>query len=249
MPRRTIILLSAKRTGSTALFRAFQNHPQVGVCHVDQSIANWEPNFWNLAADAIAGDPEPFRTRFIESHPLLGGCAPKTDWEAFEMWDRILDDLGPIVFDKSPGYLVSEPGLGLMMRYAQSHDVRIFGLIRDARDAISSQLDRFRGLVAGDSPAFREKLWLKRYGLLETLRAASGIPIVRYEDLAADPNAVMTRIMAYCGLEPIPQTWAHIKPVNVGRFKMPADAGWSPSPALIEHLQRFGYVSSLKAAS
>lgn len=246
---RTIVLLSAKRTGSTALFRVFANHPGVGVCHVDQSIANWEPNFWSLAADAIGGDPEPFKARFSKSHPFLGGRAPATAHQAFEMWDRVLGELGPFVFDKSPAYLMSPAGLGLLMRYAQSHDVRIFGLIRDARDAISSQLDRFQGLVSGDSPAYRERLWLKRYNLLETLRAASGIPIVRYEDLSANPAKVMPRVMKYCGLEPLPQTWAHMKPVNVGRFARPETKGWTPTPALLEHLRRFGYLSSAAGAA
>jgi hypothetical protein len=246
---RTIILLSAKRTGSTALFRVFANHPEVGVCHVNQAIPNWEPNFWNLAADAIAGQPTPFRARFAESHPFLGDRAPATAHEAFEMWDAILARLGPILFDKSPAYLLSEPGLGLLMRYAQSHDVRVFGLIRDARDAISSQLDRFQGLVDGDSPAYRERLWLKRYNLLETLRAASGIPIVRYEDLAAEPDKVLRSIMAYCDLTPIPETWDHIRPVNVGRHLRPDVPGWSPSAELMAHLERFGYVPRVAAAS
>jgi len=246
---RTIVLLSAKRTGSTALFRAFANHPDVGVCHVDQAIPNWEPNFWSLAADAIGGDPEPFRVRFSQSHPFLDGRVPTTAHEAFELWDRILAELGPIVFDKSPAYLLSPAGLGLLMRYAQCHDVRIFGLIRDARDAISSQLDRFQGLVSGDSPAYRERIWLRRYSLLEMLRAASGIPIVRYEDLTAHPAKVMPRVFKYCGLESRPETWAHLKPVNVGRFNHPRAKGWTPSPELFDHLRRFGYISSGAAAA
>ncbi len=249
MTPRTIVLLSAKRTGSTALFRVFQNHPAVGVCHIDQSIANWEPNFWCLAARAVAGEPEPFQKRFRDSHPFLGGCAPKTDHEVFALWDQILDHLGPIVFDKSPSYLMSAAGLGLLMRYAQCHDVRIFGLIRDARDAISSQLDRFQGLVAGDSPAFRERVWLERYDRLETLRATSGIPIVRYEDLTRNPTKVMMQIYSYCGLEPMPETWAHMKPVNVGRFGQAAATTWTPSRAMQDHLRRFGYTESARKAS
>lgn len=249
MTPRTIVLLSAKRTGSTALFRAFQKHPAVGVCHVNQTIANWEPSFWNLAAKSISGDTQSFSSRFYDSHPFLGGRSPKTAHQAFELWDEILDRLGPIVFDKSPAYLLSSSGLGLLMGYAQSHDVRLFGLIRDPRDAISSQLDRFQGMVAGDSPMFRERLWLERYDRLETLRAASGIPIVRYEDLASNPDKVMTKIMHYCGLEALPATWDHIKPVNVGRYNSTGTPVWSPSPEMMDHLMRFGYASSVRKAS
>lgn len=251
MTLRTIVLLSAKRTGSTALFRVFQRHPAVGVGHIDQAIDNWEPNFWNLAAQAIAGECDPFMERMTAAYPFLGGVVPRSEDEAFELWDRVVAELGPIVFDKSPGYLCSRPGVELLMRYAQSRSgcVSIFGLIRDARDAIASQLDRFRGLVEGDSPAFREKLWLKRYDLLEELRDRADIPIFRYEDIVADPDTVMPQIMEYCKLEPIAESWAHLRPVNVGRHRRESDAWWTPSPALIAHLQRFGYVSASRAAS
>ena len=56
MTTKTILMLSAKRCGSTAVFKMFQNHPDVGVCYYDKNIDNWEPNFWNLAAEAINGN-------------------------------------------------------------------------------------------------------------------------------------------------------------------------------------------------
>lgn len=49
MKRRTIICLGAKRSGTTAVHRVFQKHPDVGICHPDQSIRNWELLSWNLS--------------------------------------------------------------------------------------------------------------------------------------------------------------------------------------------------------
>jgi len=33
MAKKTILMLSAKRCGSTAVFKMFQKHPEVGVCY------------------------------------------------------------------------------------------------------------------------------------------------------------------------------------------------------------------------
>lgn len=249
MSDRTIVLLSARRTGSHAMFRVFQKHPEVMIAHVQQQIGNWETNFWNLAARAIDGDPEPFRTRFSKSHPYLGGWAPSTALEAFELWDEVLVELGPNVFDRSTAYLNSRCAIELMMRYAQSHDVRVFGLVRDARDAIASQLNCQAGKPDGDSPAYREKVWLDQYERLEKLRDLAGIPVWRYEDIASDPDRFMPDVMDYCGLDVIPDTWSHISPVNVARRSRPADAWWKPSVRLMTHLQRFGYLEDSSMAA
>lgn len=247
MSPRTIVLLSARRTGAGALAGAFQNHPDVRIAHVNPRLVGWEPNFWNLAADALEADPEPFRHRFLKSHPYLGGSAPSTALEAFELWDQVLDELGPIVFDHSSGYLRSRRSIALLMQYAQSHDVRVFGLIRDARDAIASQLSREAGRIEGDSPAFREKVWLDQYDRLETLGRSGGIPIWRYEDIVARPDHVVPEIFDYCGLTPRPATWAHLRPTNIGRHAHPQQGWWKPSARLSDHLSRFGYTASSSA--
>ena len=103
--RKTIVMLSAKRCGSTAVFRMFQRHPDIGVCHVDQNITAWEPNFWNLAVAAIEGNPTKFIHRFSESHPFLRIPYRFSEDAVFRLWDDILETLGPAVFDKSPQYL------------------------------------------------------------------------------------------------------------------------------------------------
>ena len=49
---KSIILLSAKRTGSTAVMKIFQKHDQTKIMHVDQNVDNWESNFWLLAVES-----------------------------------------------------------------------------------------------------------------------------------------------------------------------------------------------------
>ena len=58
--KKNIILLSAKRTGSTAVMKIFQKHKKVNLMHIDQKISNWESNFWLLALDAINGKKDSF---------------------------------------------------------------------------------------------------------------------------------------------------------------------------------------------
>ncbi len=244
--RRTIVLLSAKRTGSTAVFRMFQKHPQVGVCHVRQDIAQWEPNFWNLAAMAIAGDPEPFERRFADSLPFLEGRAPRDAQEAFALWERVLDELGPIVFDKSPKYLHSPEGLQLLEQYMDmGADVRLLGLVRDAREAIASQFLSWGHLVENDSLQNRERLWLEHYTRLEDLQRRRRAAVFRLEDLSRAPACYAVMMLHLCGLEDAPQAWAHFGADRVTRrfaADEPTLRGWTPSPALRRHLQRYGYI-------
>ena len=54
---KTIIMLSAKRCGSTAIFNSFQKHPEVKICNEDEKINNYEIQFWTNAVEAINGNP------------------------------------------------------------------------------------------------------------------------------------------------------------------------------------------------
>lgn len=247
MAKRTILLLSAKRCGSTAVFTMFQKHPEVGVCHVDAEIDLWEPNFWNLAAEAVAGRPERFVERFRASHPFLKMPQRFTDRAVFSLWDEILERLGPIVFDKSPQYLGSPAALELIRRYRDAGaDVRVFGMIRDARDAIASQWTRWRGHVPGDSLAKRERSWLEKYANLEVFQSRFGFtPVFRYEDFAAAPQCYAPMIFHHAGVRTVASAYVHVRPTNVGRFAESADPElrrWRISPELERHLARYGYV-------
>ena len=243
---KTIIMLSAKRCGSTAIFRMFQRHPDVGVCHIDQDISNWEPNFWNLGAQAIAGNPQPMTERFKKSHPFLKIQGPVTEEHLFELWDSILDHLGPTVFDKSPQYLGNRTALGLIYKYKQlGNDVRVFSFIRDPRDAITSQYELWHSHVENDSPERREIAWLEKYKHLEELKNTFGdIPVFRYEDFSKSPSTYVPQLYKHCGAKDIPDTYTHISPVSVGRYSASINLKireWNMGQDFKNHLIKYNY--------
>ena len=243
---KTIIMLSAKRCGSTAIFRMFQRHPDVGVCHIDRDISNWEPNFWNLGAEAIVGNPQPMIERFKKSHPFLKIQNPITEEHLFELWGAILNHLGPIVFDKSPQYLGNRAALGLLYKYKQlGNDVRIFSFIRDPRDAITSQYELWHSFVENDSPKRREIAWLDKYNHIEELENKFGdIPVFRYEDFTRAPSTYAPQLYKLCGTKDIPDTYAHIRPVSVGRYSASINfkiRRWNMGQDFKNHLKKYGY--------
>lgn len=240
--KRTIIMLSAKRCGSTAVFRMFQKHSDVGVCHINQQIENWEPRFWDLAGRALQGEEKPFIDRLKESHPYLMIPATISEAEIFQLWDSILERLGPIVFDKSPQYLGDRTALELIYKYKElGNDVRIFAFIRDPRDAITSQYTLF----GSDSPKKRESRWLEKYNHLEELEQRyETIPLFRYEDFSQFPLCYAPILFKLCGLNNYSHSYDHIRPINIGRYSISDDSEirkWKMSEEFIEHLKKYGY--------
>lgn len=239
---KTIILLSAKRCGSTAMFRMFKQHPDVGVCHVNQDIAVWEPRFWDLAVKAINGDSKPFRDRFSKSHPFLE--MPIELWSksyVFYMWKQILAKLGPIVFDKSPHYLSDIRTLNLINEFRdQGEDVRIIALIRDPKDAIDSQYNKWGGSVK-----LRELDWLYKYHVLENFKKDNPfIFTLKYEDLVNSPAFYLKQICEYCDIKYVKKAHYHIEPKRVGRYsntKHKEIKEWEMSREFMRHLIHYGY--------
>ena len=253
LPKRTIILFCLKRSGTTAIYRAFRDHQAVGIPHVDQTLQNWEPNFWNYAQDALQGEPGRFQERLARACPFLGPCEPRSADEVFELWDRIADHLGPILFDKTPSLILPGRGLDLLRQYrATGRDVRFLAVVRDPRDVIASQFELWSHLVEDDSPEQREATWVEGYEHLERLKDELNILTVRYEDLAANPAALMPQIYQHCGLEDTPDAYQHIHPVNIGRHRQtnsPAIARWTPGPAMCHLMARYGYQEHPRKAS
>lgn len=260
MRPRSIILLCAHRSGSSAVERIFAKHPDVRRCHVDGSIRSWEPNFWNLAVEALDGDSSRLRARLAESLPFLEVPERVTQEVVFDLWDQVLGRLGPIVFDKSPRYLSSftafeDPPsrrlatclpIELIQRYrARGNDVRLIAIVRDPRDVLDSQVQRFDG---GDAStlAWRVPFWLDQYENLEGLRRSDpGIPVFRYEDLVAAPHCYVPMLLAHCGLAIDEATWDHLRPVNVRRHSRGSNRGRLARHAeLAPFLERYGYADT-----
>ena len=71
-----------------AVHTMFGNHPDVGICHPDQTVENWEPVFWNFAATALENTTlaedvsfspfEQFKQRMAISAPGLRIESPLT---------------------------------------------------------------------------------------------------------------------------------------------------------------------------
>ena len=228
------------------MFRVFQEHPDVGVCHVDQSVKNSEPNFWNLAAQAIAGEPTPFIERFSETHPFLTIPSVFTRESVFQLWDQILNTLGPVVFDKSPQYLGNNDAIQLLIDYrAAGNDVRIFGVIRDPRDSITSQYELWKNHADNLTPSSAEEHWLSKYKHLEQIAGSEPpIPIFRYEDIAQVPRCYIPMIFSHCSVAHVAEAYAHIKPVSIGRYSAslsPAIRRWRFTPLFEQHLRDYGY--------
>lgn len=244
--KRTIIMLSAKRCGSTAVFKMFQKHPDVKVSHINQKINNWEPNFWNLAGKALQGEVEPFVKRLQKSLPFLKIPTIISEDDIFRLWDSVLESVGSIVFDKSPHYLGDKTALELIYKYKElGNDVRLFAFIRDPRDAITSQYTLWKKLVFNDSPKRREKEWLEKYKHLEVLEERFGIiPVFRYEDFSQNSTCYAPIIFKLCGLRDFFHTYDHIRPVNIGRYSISDDPEikkWKMSDEFLGHVKKYGY--------
>lgn len=243
--QRLIVLLCAKRSGSTAVFRMFQHHSMCAIPHADPCIDNYEPNFWNYAHQAIEGDDGPFRKRFGIDHPVIRGRVPHTPSDAFALWDEMHEAFGPVLFDKTPKLLTTPYGLDLLLAYRDSgRDVRLIALVRDPRDVICSQYERWHACVEGDSPQRRERAWVEAHRRLLELRRREPIPLFRYEDLARAPALVAPTMLACAGLPDEPQAYRHLRPVNLGRHAsptLPELASWRPGTAMCDLMARFGY--------
>lgn len=247
MEKRTLILLSAPRCGSTAILRMFQKHPDVGICDLNQGIGNCEPHFWNIAAKAIEGNPDRLFQKMRTTLPHISLPDKYTEDSMFKLWDSILEAQGPIVFDKSPYYLGNREAMQLLCNYIQKgNDVRIFAVIRDPRDAITSQYELFTAQFKESSPKIHEELWIDRYTHLEEIRKSIGyLPIFRYEDFSAAPSCYAPIIFNFCGIRHLSYTYDHIKPTNIGRKPAslyPGIRRWKMSKPFKQHLEKYGYL-------
>lgn len=257
-PNRTLICLAAKRSGTTAIHRIFVNHPQVKIVHPDQQAKNNEPNFWNFAA-AVLKDPDEVvvgtqtaTERFIEQLSVIAPhiTAPDTlsEQTIFELWDEIVASYGPIVFDKSPRYLEHVETLELLKRYKESgRDIRFFGIMRAPWDTISSQFELWEHVFVPGTPQYRDEKWLKYYRRFENLQAnysVEQVPLFYYERVANNPSAYIPQLFEHCEVDHIPETYAHFRPVSVGRYyrtQNPLLRQWKPSLDLLQFAQKHGY--------
>lgn len=255
MKSKTIIILSAKRCGSTALYKTLVNHSKVRNCQVGGKTRNWEPAFWYHGwLSLMKTEPEHVREHFRKNYSYMHIPDVHNKFDLYRIWDEILKHRGPTVVDKSPQYLSSKATLSYLLGYKNiGRDVKIIGLIRDPRDAITSQYVKWHriqtkksGIV--DTPERREAKWLEKYKNLEyVLSRIPDMLMVKYEDFATDTYHTVRQICRYCRIQYQGGMDAHVVPTNIGRYKESKNRkirkwenNWTS--AFKEHLKHFGYI-------
>ena len=247
MKPKTIILLSGTRCGSTAVYNMFRKHPEVKIPHVNQDVQRlgtniWESHFWSFVTKPQK--LEWFKKRYAECCPFLDIPDDITDIEdrkVFAMWDEIVNHFGPVVFDKSPGFLGNEKAVQLMLDYRdKGNDVVLMSMIRDPFDTITSQYELWGGDIKE-----REEQWIKKYDHLYGLRDDHPeINLYRYELFSHDPITYGTQMFEKCDLQPYDYCFDHIKPVNEGRWRKSTNRyvqKWKPSKKFMARAELYQY--------
>ena len=247
--KKVIIMLSAKRCGSTAIFNLFQKHADIKILHKNQKIINWEPQFWLYASRAIKGDFKNFNDRLYETLGFeKNSLKNEYDEESiFNLFDNILDKFGPVIFDKSPQYLGSKESINLLLKYKNNRpkiNFIFFAFIRNPLDAITSQHELWKHYTKESSLLEREKNWLKKYDHLEELQKLLDIKLYKYEDFCQLPKKNTKDLMNYCELSYSKILHAHIKLKSLGRYSITpfiSIKNWKISNNLLQHMKKYNY--------
>ena len=216
-------MLSAKRCGSTAIFNLFQKHTDIKILHRQQKIINWEPQFWLYASRAIKGDFKKFNDRLYETLDFeKNSLKEKYDEESiFDIFDKILDKFGPVIFDKSPQYLGSKESINLLLKYKNNRpkiNFIFFAFIRNPLDAITSQHELWNKYTKENSLQKREKSWLEKYNHLEKIQKKIKVKLYKYEEFCSNPKINTKELMNYCGLSYSDHLCTHLKKKSSGRY-------------------------------
>jgi hypothetical protein len=242
-------MLSAKRCGSTAIFKSFQKHPNVKICNENQKIENYEIQFWTNAIEAINGNYLPLKNVLKNSFPTLDVSKFEDNKlskkKIFDLWNYILEKRGPILFDKSPQYLGSKAAINLILEYKLAgNDVRLFSLIRNPRDAISSQHELWKEYTNEQNLLKREIDWLNNYKNLEEINKIINIPLFYYEKIANNPEYYFSEIYKFCEIDFEKTSFSHFKKVSINRFNLTFDKtvkNWKWSKDFEFHIKKYDY--------
>ena len=212
----TVLLLSDKSSGSTALQSALLAHPEVRAVEHTMHTSR-ETLWWAKAASLLGADRADWaegRAPFLASEArrdlreLLrsnapGAPLPATDealvWDG---WERVSRAHGPVFFEKSPHHLVHWAATSLLLRWALTTDqeIRVIGLVRNPLAVLHSAWSRWL-----TPPSEREAVWARAQRNLLAARATLGperFTLVRYEDLVREPARELAALAAFCGLAP-----------------------------------------------
>ncbi len=117
---------------------------------------------------------------------------PRYRWEVtreIRAWERAAQRAGcDMVVEKTPNHVVH-----LRRILAWVPDARIIGVIRDPRDVAASLSERNRSLETAIAK------WVAAAMVLDVVASVPWGIVVRYEDLVAEPRAVLDRLAGFLG--------------------------------------------------
>lgn len=253
----TVLLLSDKSSGSTALQREVLRHPSVRA--VGYTMHNdHETLFWLKAAVLLGQDP----VDFVEGRLPMRPTEARRDLEAlvrenvpgwtapasasvlvWEGWRALCEAHGPVFFEKSPHHLGSWAATALLLRYAQTtdHDVRVIGLVRNPLAVLHSAWTRWL-----TPPEARQAVWLRTMRNLLAAEALLGdrFRLVRYEDLIAAPEREMRALTDWIGLAPHDRLGDGLHARSARKWDADEAFDLDLDPAVRAVAQRFGYTEA-----
>jgi hypothetical protein len=253
-PLRSIFILSAKSSGSSALQ---QRIAALSRARMLPHTTHWENEtlYWTKAASILrlpqvrlpnSEVPLASAKASLQLHRLLTTNLPRfhgalrTESDFFEAWSALVRQYRPILLEKSPHHLYQPAVLALMERYADAAkdiSVSFVGLVRNPIATMYSSWRRF-----GTSPYVEEPHWIRAYRSLAALakRRPDLVMVVRYEDLVKSDQMLGSAL----GLEQRPPDdlgKTNFRGNSVERWKADPKFGYQPSPETIEVSRQYGY--------
>lgn len=252
---RSILILSDKSSGSTALQSELARHSAVRLLSRPPHQAG-ESLYWSKAV-ALLGLPQP---QMIDSRliPMSEGNArramarliadniphpvatPRTREEVIDVWQELTAAYRPVFLEKSPHHLHNIAVLELLVEASKDLadiDFRFIGLVRNPLDTLYSMWSRWRVI-----PEARAAEWCRAYDNLLWLRDT--VPelthIVRYEDLVAD-GEVVQGLLDFIGLQPEDGIGSEFHRESLQAWRSDPHFGYRPDSRLRAIAAAFGY--------
>lgn len=192
-------VIGANKAGTTSLHRYLDAHPEIYMSPVK------EPSFWSRR-ETVTGPSMP-------SRPAIEAIADLAAYEA--LFDEVTDEKA--VGEASTNYLQSAVAPERVR--ARLPDVRLVAVLRDPSDRAFSAfsmlvseglepLDDFEAAIDADlaGNTWRHYIGMGRYapGLTRWMDCfgRDRMKIFLYEDLRADPGALMRETYAFLGVDP-----------------------------------------------
>ena len=254
-----VILLSDKRSGSTILQEEICRHGDIR--HVDTSPHTYfETHHWLKAAVILARPPALFsgggiysgygsaanaraymRTTLETNIP--GYVCPDND-EAmvFEGWERLCRHFAtPVFFEKSPQILAHWAALDLLHEWMARTElsVKIIGLVRNPLAVQYSAQELFM-----TEPEARQFGWLeiqKNLLSFSSMLPRSQFHMLRYEDMIHDPEASLSRLCEFIGVNDDSAIGSGIHANSVEKWRKDSNYTLQLDPAVTRLAMAFGY--------